>query len=329
MDGLAPLTPLNLPLVQARLGEAIDRLEDAARDQVLHQFFALGNRLIVADGRDPGDPSAHRSALEKAAGFLGIALEMRGVEADAASDVVTRVPLIELFREGWARAVELQRRSRTLTREGWAAGHPRALEMLDSPVRERLEALLEARPSYYEIGDDESAAGLRPFRSTADLDETAVAVEIAEVVGGLLVDRLGLDVRRALDEERPERAEPPRFSTFLLTFLAWHAARGELRGDPLTEDVTSDFLRTVASRRSAGPDAAARALDALVQHVQRTFDLEPRPTAVLVSFGRACLEQLSAECGALDPGIPVDPRFVSCLLIQAGDIPPGGVSPPR
>jgi hypothetical protein len=154
-------------------------------------------------------------------------------------------------------------------------------------------------------------------------------VEIAEVVGGLLVDRLGLDLRRTLDEERPERAEPPRFSTFLLTFLAWHAARGELRGDPLTADVTSDFLRTVASRRTAGPEAAPRALDALLQHVQGTFDLEPRQTAVLIRFGRACLEQLSAECGALDPGIPVDPRFVSCLLIRAGDTPPGRVSLPR
>jgi len=37
---------------------------------------------------------------------------------------------------------------------------------------------------------------------------------------------------------------------------------------------------------------------------------------VLTAFGRACCEELAAECGALDPGVPVDPRYVSCLLIE-------------
>jgi hypothetical protein len=102
----------------------------------------------------------------------------------------------------------------------------------------------------------------------------------------------------------------------VLTFLAWHAARGELRGDPLPPNVLSDFLRTVASRRTADAEAPARALEALVRHVQEAHGLEPKDAAVLGAFGRACLEQLNAECASLDPGVPVDPRYVSCLLIQ-------------
>jgi hypothetical protein len=318
-DGLAaPLSPLSLPVVKDQLGPAFERLDAETRDRVLHEFFSLGNHLLVADGGDTGDPAAHRAALEKAAGYVGIALDVRGVsDASHASETLASLPLNELFREGYASAVELQQRARSLTDAGWAAMHPRALELLDTPIRERLDALLEPRPQCFEVGDGEAPGGRRPFRSTADLSETRVALEIAEGVGRLLVDRLGLDLPRALDRERPERAEPPRFSTFVLTFLAWHAARGELRGDPLPDDVLSDFLRNVASRRTADPDAPARALDAWVRSLRDEFELDAQEGAVLAAFGRACLEQLAAECGSLDPGTPVDPRYVPCLLIEA------------
>jgi len=315
-DGpLVPRSALNLPAVQEQLGAALERLDDDARDRVLHEFFGLGNRLLVADRADAGEPLAHRAALVKAAGYVGIALETRGAH-ESPHEIVKRVPLIELFREGYSKTVDLAQRARALTRDGWAAAHPRSLELLDSPIRERLEALLETRPLYYEVGDSERPSGARFFRSIAEIDETRVTLEIAEVVGQLLVDRLGLDVRRVLEVERPERAEPPRLSTFVLTFLAWHATRDELRGDPLPEDVVSDFLRTVASRRTADPAAPRRSLDTLIETAKTTLELSPKDVAVLDAFGGACLEQLAAECGSLDPGGPVDPRFVSCLLIE-------------
>ena len=316
-DGLtAPLSPLSLPTVRDQLGPAIERLGGELRDRVLHEFFGLGNHLLVADGRDTGDPAAHRMALEKAAGYVGIALEIRGVSTPSrARETLATHPLNELFREGYASAVELQQRARSLTDAGWAATHPRALELLDTPIRERLDALLEPRPLFFEVGDEESPGGTRPFRSTAEIRETRVALEIAEGVGRLLVDRLGLDLRQALDRARTERGEPPRFSTFVLTFLAWHAARGELRGEPLPDDVLSDFLRNIASRRTADAEAPARALDAWVRGLRDAFALDTQEEAVLAAFGRACLEQLAAECGSLDPGTPVDPRYVPCLLI--------------
>jgi len=313
----APLSPLGVPAVREQIGAALERLGDGARERLLHEFFGLGNHLLVADAGDTGDPGAHRAALEKAAGYVGIALETRGVTTTSeASEILSGLPLMELFREGFGQAVELQGRARLLTREGWASTHPRALELLDTPVRERIEALLEPRPLYFEIGGEGSPGGTRPFRTGSDLSETRGALEIAEVVGGLLVDRLGLDPARALDRERPERAEPPRLSTFTLTFLARHASRGELDGNPLPAELVADFLRNVAARRTAPPHAPARALDAWVRATGDRFGLNPHETTVLTAFGRACLEQLDAECGSLDPGLPVNPRYVSCLLID-------------
>ena len=34
------------------------------------------------------------------------------------------------------------------------------------------------------------------------------------------------------------------------------------------------------------------------------------------AFGRACLEKLAEECSGLDPGAPVDPRYISCLMVS-------------
>jgi hypothetical protein len=166
---------------------------------------------------------------------------------------------------------------------------------------------------FFEDVDDESG-GLREFRSAAELEETRVALEMAEVLGEILVDRMGLDLGRVL-EASPSAAENHRFSTLLITLLAWHATRSELRGDPLPAEVVADFLRIVASRRTAAPEAPERALVALLGQLRDAFDLSEREAAVLDGYGRYCLERLAEECAGLDPGVPVDPRTVGCLLL--------------
>ena len=107
-----------------------------------------------------------------------------------------------------------------------------------------------------------------------------------------------------------------------LDSIARHAARGETRGDALPDDVVADFLRDVASRRTASEDAPTRALEALIVSWTAEFDLTEREKALLRSFGRAGLERLSSECAGLEPGVPVDPRYVSCLLLEpTRDVP--------
>ncbi len=312
-EGLpAPRSPLRVLSGPGLLVPAMERLSPALRERALHETVVLANRLMVADGADPGDPAAHQRMLEKAAGYVGIALERRGaVDASRAAREIERIPMMELFREGYARAVELQARARRLGAEGWASTEERALELLDTPIRQRVAALLVPRPQYLELARGDGAQVLRDFRDAAEIEETRVALEMAEVVGSVLIERLGLDLPRVLELD----AEPPRFSTLLLTVLGWHATRGQLRCEGLPGDVTADFLRTVASRRTAAPDSPERALRALLDELARQGRLDARERAVLGAFGKACLEQLSAECGGLEPGTPVDPRYVRCLML--------------
>jgi hypothetical protein len=41
-----------------------------------------------------------------------------------------------------------------------------------------------------------------------------------------------------------------------------------------------------------------------------------RETTMVRSYGRFCLELLFEECGSLDPSAPIDPRYISCLLLE-------------
>lgn len=316
-DGLAASRAAIVQLdPDAGLLSVIDRLDDAQRERVLHEAASLANHLLIADGADTGDPQAHHGAVRKAAGYVAIGLASRdtGDEGHMAQ-VLSEVALVELFREGNARVTELQQRARRLIRDGWGAGDAAGLSLLDAPIGERLQALLAPRPLFWDVDTQEGAGFQRDFLSWNDLEQSRAAVEMAEIVGRLLVDRLGLDVARTLRDGERLQGQPPRFSTALLTVLAWHAARGEMRGDALPADVVSDFLRNVASRRTAPPEAPERALEMFLRGLAERYGPSPRELSVLQSFGRYCLERLRVECAALDPGVPVDPRYVSCLLM--------------
>jgi hypothetical protein len=106
---------------------------------------------------------------------------------------------------------------------------------------------------------------------------------------------VGFDAQRLLTTGVDLPPQGYRLSTALLTLLAWHATRQAVSSAPLPPDVAADFLRTIASRRTAGPDAGVRALDRLVERLSRELDLGPRELAVLHAFGRLALERLRSE----------------------------------
>jgi hypothetical protein len=311
-DGLAaPRTALSLGAQGSLLARGADLVEGPGRETVLHEIASLADRLLVADGADLGEPEAHGAALARAASYTGIGLQARGARApQAAAAVLGNVSVLELFREGFARVAELRDRARRLVREGWPARHPRALELLDPPMRPRVASLLGPRPMYVPAADDLEPATARDFRTLEEVEETRIALELAETLGRVLVERLGLDIEAVLAREAPTPSGSPRLSTVWLTALAWQTTRGVLRGDSLPDEVASAFLRAM----QAGEGATAT--DRLVRVLEGELHLEPREAATLRAFGRACLDRFTEECGGLDPAVLPDPRYVSCLLLE-------------
>jgi hypothetical protein len=316
-DGLPAARSL-VPLLAGHgpLEQALDFLADESRDRVLHGIISLANHILVADASDTGDLEAHRGALVKAGSYIRIGLALReAVDPAGAAAVLEIVPAIELFREGYAEVAQLQRRVRRIMDDGWASEDSGAIELLDSPLRERISGLLAPRPLYFEASEREESGRMRDFSDLREIEESRVAVEMVETLGEVLVDRLGLEVGRMVEAGRTSSSGPRSFGAVLGTVLAWQATRGELRGDPLPPDVTADFLRKVVSRRTTDAEAPERALGTLMAALSERYDLAPRQVSLLEAFGRFCLRRISDECGALEPGTPVDPDLVTCLLI--------------
>ena len=309
-DGLAASRRALMPSWgRSSLVAAADLLDGDERERVLHEAAALANRILIADGADPGELEHHRAALAKMIAFLGIALDQH---AGAGPEVVAKVlgerSLVELFREGWSRATTLQRRAADLVSHGWGIAHPDPLRAIDPPLDERLRALLEKRPRYVEVSEEALSGTARDFRSREELEETAVAVEMAERIGNLLFGKLGW-------APGPDD-DPHRLSTLFLTSLARLSVDGDWKPGPLEPRLVADFLRTVGSRRTAAPEAASRALEKMIRLLTERHELEPRDISIASSFGRFALERLAGECAGLDPGVPPDPRFVNCLLLE-------------
>jgi len=309
-DGLAAsrraLMPTWSPPV---LVAATDLLDGEQRERVLYETASVANRLLVADGADTGEPEHHRAALAKAAAYIGIALETRAAsEPEKIARVLGERAVVELFREGWSQAVKLQQRAIELIAGGWSVDHPNPLRAIDPPLDERLRALTEKRPRYVEVSDGDLSGRPREFLNRAEIEETRVAIEMAQRMGNLLFGHLGWDSGPA--------EEPHRLSTLFLTTLARHSVDGTWTTAGLSATLVADFLRTVGSRRTAAPESASRALEKLVRALTEHFQLESRDVSVALSFGRFASERLADECGALDPGVPPDPRFVSCLILE-------------
>jgi hypothetical protein len=314
----APRTLLRWVETSGPMISALSRLPGTDRERVLGEVVSVANRLLVADSADTGDPDCHRAAMRRAASYLEIGLAARGARTDSdASRTLAEVPVLELFREGYQRAAEVQQRARALVEQGWASVHPGATELLDTPLRPALSGLLRTRPLHFDAAVESEERAFRDFRSLEEIDEAVVALRMAETLGRVFVERLGLDVAALLEQADHSPQGIPRFSTLFLTSLAWSAATGKLRCEPLPAETTSQFLRTVASRRTADPEAPGRALDDFLDRISAEVDLRPEDLQALRAFGNACIEKLKDECSALDPGAPVDPRFVSCLLVEA------------
>ena len=304
---LAPRAALRTIAPYTAIAAAVDTLDAGERERVLFGLSALANRVLVADGADPGSMEAQHGVLARSGAYVALALDRRKARSPRdAARVLAEVPAVELFREGFSEAAALGVQARAMR-------VPEAL--VDPPLRTRVRLLLGPRPLYVDLAGGAGEEGARDFRSLAEVEETRATLELIEALRVALLDRQGIAPDALLREEPRPFETPPRISTLLLTALAWHATRGEVRVDRLPADRVSDFLRSVASRRTADAEAPVRAMERLLEALRRETPLPPRTAASLRAFAIDCLDTLAADCAQLDPGTPATPRVIGCLRL--------------
>ncbi|MGH9390564.1 MAG: DUF6178 family protein, partial [Vicinamibacteria bacterium] len=298
-----PRSPLRLLRGISILIPTLDRVSGELRDRLLHEIVSLANHLLIADLADLGNPAAHLIALERAVSYVEIGLALHGARDETlAAEVVSEIPILELFREGYAPAAALQARAGVIVQRGWASRHPHGLDLLDAPIRQRIKGLLEPLPLFFDPAGGSAGTPYRHFRILEEIEETRVALEIAEVVGRVFSDRLGALLPPGSPDSSGRSPRPLRVSTLFLTAMAWHQTSGEVRYRDLPPAIASEFLRAIFPRDRIDAGAPRRALDALIDRLAQDAPYKPREMAALQRFGLACLHRLEQECGSPDAG---------------------------
>ncbi|MEW6442743.1 MAG: DUF6178 family protein [bacterium] len=310
-------------------GESFFRkvLRKAARgpqgERIRTELAALGNKVVVADGLDPGDPSSLRYCLEKAAGFITIALELlTGGGIEAAASWVSRSWLHFLFRLGYGQVLELVRRAREdlpATRFRWI---DRYRYLPDSPLEETLRGLLLARPLMAVEPTAENYLGFREFASLRDIRIADRRLRTLEALADLFVRKAGLPPEQikgvCLQAGMGDRLETVKWSHVLNTMWANRMLADLWEFRPLVPGQVRRLLRIAFETGKEGAPGrikprAARALTRWANERAGTTDQAMRKS--LNEAVQRGLEQMEQELGSLAEDAPIDWRFIESLCI--------------
>jgi len=168
--------PLKLVNEDTPFRNSLNGIADPAqRDRVARELAHLANKVMIADGRDPGSVESLVGSLEKVSGYINIALEeMCGDDVAQAMGLIRSNHLEILFRRAFSLILDLRKEGQKLLRE-----YEGVVENLGHPLAGLMSGLLHKRPYFagHVLGDPKP----REFRSFHDLatirsmmDRTAV-----------------------------------------------------------------------------------------------------------------------------------------------------------
>ena len=280
------------------------------------ELNSLLNKILVADGIEPGELSSGRQVIRRALGYLSLGLEFlsRGVQTHA-EDYIQTLAYKEIFRTGVSLLYKLQRQARQLQhRPTLTIVDSMEYSLLDAQDAALMEGLHRQRPVY-----GESEFNFELFTSQEQLDQAAV---------------------------RLSRVAFKQLFTFSIqrltaTDLISLAGRDDLLGEPF--DVTLDtlfntwvlrsLLGSTASHEPLGREELAQVLGILQKAPWRAEDSSMRQTFhVLFSTYEAMLPggadlllehwlqhnliELDDELGRLSDEAPLKLPFVGKLLLK-------------
>jgi hypothetical protein len=275
--------------------------EEAAAE-LRHELAHLVNRVLVADGVDFANRERVAEKIRVAHDTVNLALEtLSDADAEQAVRILERHYVQHLFRVGWGILLDYRKSAKHVVETLGMSATPEGLAFLDTPYRETLGGMLRMKPALFEGLGRPGETGYRAFATTSDLDRVRTTLDdvasLADVCRRLIGRTPG-----ELVALRPREADDFRISAVLLTALA-HVALGR---PPALQPIPQSDLRDL---RRAALDPATGGLK--VELRARFLGMAPDAKGFL----EFCLARFEEEFLALAADEPVDPRFVTCLMI--------------
>ncbi|MBI5569790.1 MAG: hypothetical protein HY914_07590 [Desulfomonile tiedjei] len=168
--------PLKLIDAGTLFKKCLDEVMDQAeRDRLSTELAHMGNKVMVADGRDPGSIEDLQGSLKKVAGYINIALEeLCGDDCALAAGVMRSNHMEFLFRRGFSLILDLRKKAQEMLR-----GYEGGPENLGHPLAAIVQGLLEKRPLY--AGDREGDRRPRDFQHLAEIEGIREMMDRAKI----------------------------------------------------------------------------------------------------------------------------------------------------
>ncbi len=250
------------------VGAAFRGLDETERLNLETEVRGLVNRVLVAEGAEPGDPPAVKRASEHARDYLDLGLEhlTRG-NPELATAAVRERPLTEIFQIGFSLTLKLKRQVDRLAKEEGAKFGETWLALDEETAV--LAAILRKRPlKALKVPGAEPV----PFRSKRELSEAEQLLGRVRLQRAVFQGLLGSGVAQivapfggsSLAELRPQRLFAAVVARAELDGVIEVAPFPALRLTELCARIFDDTGKLAALRGSAG----ARSVELLTQRLQ-------------------------------------------------------------
>jgi hypothetical protein len=292
--------PLHLPSVAGSL-------DPEQMEALRFELAYVANASVTALDADPANPDEVAKAAREGLGMVNIGLELvSDQDAVKAAQVLTRVPLAGLARQGAQAIRTLNRRAYDLIHSGWLAGLPTGLHVLDPPWDRWLAGLIYPRPRCFDPGQGRE---YRSFLHKADLEQASSRLAEIEFAGQMLFELLGIERLElaALLTGQKCLNEPLeiKLSTVVTTWLArqmlgWPGLK------PIPRAKLNQVVKLLQEKLTTElPEMLMRSCQALEPERQE-------PARRLVG---SLLETMRTHISRLNPESELDPEFVGVLVV--------------
>jgi Family of unknown function (DUF6178) len=283
--------------------------------QIRSEMALVANQVLMARAVDFGDPEAVREAIELTHHYLNLGLEhLAGGDLKTAIGYLRETHLKLLLRLGVSLTVDLRKRAEALLASlGFAPGKVRSIAYLDSPYREALEGFLLTAPRFYSGLDRQPSVVMRNFTEMRDLHVAYGVLAQLESMAPLFAGMLEIDISSAAFRAHVSGREI-RLSQVLLTALVNQGLDGRLTPAPIAAARLPEVRNNLLT-----PDRPARLTAAFRRTIADILEKRLEETALkrTEDFVRSCLNIFEEEFAELDPSAPIDPRYISSLLLRA------------
>jgi len=137
--------PIKVLEQQSLFKRSLDKITNPeVTDRLSVELAHLGNKVMVADGRDPGLSDNLLGSLRKVSGYINMALEeICDDDVSQAAELLKSNHMEILFRRGFSLILDLRREAQRFLRE-----YEGGVENLGHPLAPLMTGLLQKRPYY-------------------------------------------------------------------------------------------------------------------------------------------------------------------------------------